>query len=504
MADLRTQLLAYVEATVERVSAEDVLAARALVVRPVWKRRPWRRPVVVALAAAAAVIVLVGGIALFSRWLTRGGPVAPITTTTTTTTTLPPTTTTTTVPSTTSTTVAAQLDPAVAAQWADFATILPTEGPGAFPGDGHIINDLASNGSVLVAVGDATSNADNMMRDGLVWISSDGQTWERVSDPDDLEFGGKTLNAVVAGGPGFVMGGGSVDSEERGPFHPALWTSVDGRDWMRVPNNPALFGDGGSIYDLLVRPTEILAVGLVCYPDQPCASAVWSSPDGLTWRRDWVDEAVYAEGHYAAPNAIAENEHGLVMIGVEVTDPATLDSIPAVWTSEDGLAWERLSPQPDAFTLEGGSLIMWDLAAGPGGLVAVGHDGTNGVVWLSVDGSTWERLPIAPEVFGGAPMTTVIPWSNGYLAAGPDWAIGEDLGGPYPMYPSVPSRPTLWWSPEGRTWYRIGFGAEDAVGAVRGLVGFNGMLVAGGQSGTFMDGQDALWVNETPPAAGGG
>ena len=75
MADLRTQLRAYVEATIERVDAADVAAAREFAARPVWRQPLWRRPVVVALAAGTAVILLVGGIALLTRWLTTPVPV---------------------------------------------------------------------------------------------------------------------------------------------------------------------------------------------------------------------------------------------------------------------------------------------------------------------------------------------------------------------------------------------------------------------------------------------
>jgi hypothetical protein len=494
MADLRTQLRAYVEATIERVDVADALAVRA--VAP--ERRWYQRPVAVALGAAAAMLILVGGVTFLTRWLTQGGP-ATTTTVVTTTTTLAPTTTTT-VPPTTTTTVPV-LNPADAAAWAAVTPVLPEEGIPPFLGGGHVVNDLAGGESLIVAVGDATNSDENAMRSGLVWISADGRSWERVDDPDDLEYGGKGLNAVVAGGPGFVMAGTSCDFEERctAGWRAAIWTSVDGRDWLRVPHDPEVFGDRSGISDLLVRQGEILALGAIC-PDDSCSWAVWASNDGFSWERVWMNATAW-------PNAFAETGAGLVAVGSE--DLETGESVAAVWTSLDGREWQRVTHDPEVFgDGRGVSWAMLDVAGGANGFAAVGLDGTNAVVWVSSDGTTWERLPADPEVFGGSSMTTVISWGSGYLAAGPDWAITPELGGPVPGYPSAPSRPTLWWSPEGRTWFRIPFGAEDAVGAVRSLLGFNGALIAAGQNGPFVTpegepGEDAIWVNEEPPRTGG-
>jgi hypothetical protein len=495
MADLQLQLRSYVEATIERVDVEDVLAVREIVERPLWKHPVWRRPVVVALISAAAAAILVGGVVFLTRWLGQPGPVATTTTTTTSTTTLPPTTTTT-LPPTTTTTTTPGLPPDAAAAWAAFDAVLPVEPMPPFLGGGHVVNDVAASDSMIVAVGDATNSDENAMRSGLVWVSADGLTWERVDDPEDLEYGGKGLNTVVAGGPGFVMAGTSCDFEERCTtgWRAALWTSVDGRDWQRVPHDPALFGERSAIYRLLAHGDEILAVGLVAEEDS-FPTVVWSSRDGLTWERIYASDAAW-------PSILAEGPVGLVGVGSEGADTG---SWAAVWTSQDGREWERVPHDPEVFGAgEGIYEGMASIAYGAAGFVAVGGDGNNAAVWVSPDGRAWERIPYDPAVFEGTSMTTVIAWRGGYLAAGPDWAMGEDLGGPYPGMASVPSRPTLWVSPDGRTWHRLPFGPEDAVGAVRALEEFRGMLVAVGQDGPFVTaegewGRDVVWVNLQPP-----
>jgi len=137
--------------------------------------------------------------------------------------------------------------------------------------------------------------------------------------------------------------------------------------------------------------------------------------------------------------------------------------------------------------------------------VAVGGDTTRATVWFSADGLAWERIPYDPRVFGGTTMKAVIPWGRGYLAAGPEWAMTAVVGGPYPGYPFLATRPTAWWSPDGRSWYRIPLGASEQKGTLRALAGFGGMVFAGGQNGVFMTGtdEDAIWVNAQPPEPGG-
>jgi hypothetical protein len=374
----------------------------------------------------------------------------------------------------------------VAAAWSDWTRLQPTEDRALFDGAGHILNDVAAAGSLIVAVGDAAGSEANGMRDGLVVISADGgTTWERVSDPEDLDVGGKGLNAVIAAGPGFIAGGGSCDTEERGPFHPALWWSSDGRDWVRVPHDPDSFGDRGGIYYLLARDADILAMGAVC-SGELCGGAMWRSADGTEWERIWGIDPDFWGG------------------SLVVTDAGLLVVEPPVWTSIDGTEWSAVPLEPDPFAHDDPELgwSVMDVTLGASGYVAVGSDGNDAAVWTSIDGTSWERIPHDPDVFADASMMDVLAFGEGYLAIGPDWAITEEIGGPVPGMPSVPTPPVLWVSPGGRTWHRIELGGDPA--AVRSMIEFDGSLIAVGQSGTFIDGADAIWINDQPPALGGG
>ncbi len=44
---------------------------------------------------------------------------------------------------------------------------------------------------------------------------------------------------------------------------PAVWTSQDGLQWARVPDDGSIFGSGGGIVDLVGHGSSLVAVGMV-------------------------------------------------------------------------------------------------------------------------------------------------------------------------------------------------------------------------------------------------
>jgi len=472
--------------TLDRLEAPDLWAAAVERAHTAEQpAEPWRRrPLAVASIAAAMTVAIVGGV----LWLTlrTTAPERPVATTVATTTTTSTTTTTT----TTTTLAGTGLDPATAAAWADWTQVELVEDMDAFVGTGHIFKAVAASDTLVVAVGDAGGDeAPGLppMRDGLIWVSEDGLIWERIVDPDDLEFGGTSLETVVAGGPGFIAGGNSCDSDTgECEFAPALFTSIDGRSWDRVEGGQEVFGERGAIYDLLVRDEDILAMGAVCIGED-CGGAAWRSVDGLDWERIWgVDPDNWG-------GRLAEIDGGIVSVA------------PPVWTSSGGTAWTEVPHADDVFDHTDPELgwAVRDLAAGTAGLIAVGNDGNNSIVWRSTDGSNWERVPYDPEAFENGSMMAVIPWGDGFLAAGPEFSLAELYGGPVPGFPDETSAPQLWWSPDGTTWHRISFGEPDDISAIYGITEFRGMVIAVGQAGPWFEGDEAIWVNQDPPTPTG-
>ena len=226
-------------------------------------------------------------------------------------------------------------------------------------------------------------------------------------------FGGATMNSVTVGGPGLVAVGSANSA-------PAVWTSVDGITWSRVPHNEAV--GGGSMSSVTSGGPGLVAVGSF----EPNA-AVRTSADGVTWSRVPNDEAVFggvmgagAASGGATMNSVTAGGPGLVAVGSE-------DIGAAVWTSVDGITWSRV-PYNGAF---GAATMQSVTVAGPG-LIAVGGSGpaergsciTTAVsscsgqarVWISPDGITWSRVP--SEAVGDGLMRTVIVRGSVLISVG--------------------------------------------------------------------------------------
>ncbi len=121
------------------------------------------------------------------------------------------------------------------------------------------MRDVVVGGPGFVAVGrDSSIVGPDTYAVAAVWTSPDGISWSRVTH-DDAVFGrapGEAndifrMTAVTTGGPGLVaigerggesdrvvVSGGWIADRAVG----AVWTSIDGITWSRVPHDPAVFG----------------------------------------------------------------------------------------------------------------------------------------------------------------------------------------------------------------------------------------------------------------------
>ena len=180
----------------------------------------------------------------------------------------------------------------------------------------------------------------------------------------------QTIFDVTVGGPGLVAVGNVRGDDSAGA---AVWTSVDGYAWTRVPHDPEVFGDAGFESDWLMESVTVGGPGLVAIGKADGATAVWTSPDGLTWT---LVPAADIPGA-GAMNDVVAGGPGFVAVG----------GTPAVWTSEDGRNWTRVPP---AMFSSSKAELQAVISVGSH-LVAVGAE-----VWTSVDGVTWTQSEI-PE-----------------------------------------------------------------------------------------------------------
>lgn len=367
--------------------------------------------------------------------LVTSSTVVPKTTTSAPTTTASPETTTTTPPTTT-TTVALQ-----ASGWIQVASDRSVFGGSA----DQVAVSIVEGGPGLVAVG---RDGNNGALDATVWTSPNGIDWTRVPD-DEAGFGGpgsQAMFGVAAGESGLVAVGYDASG---GDADAAVWTSPDGISWIRIDHDESVFGgvDDQDMLSITAGGPGFVAVG-DDYASGESDGAVWTSPDGVTWKR--VTGAALGGVDTQIIESVAAAGTDLVAVGYEYSG-SSWDGV--VWMSSDGATWTRAADPGSVLAGNDNEALLGVTAAGSG-LIAVGYDEANGDwdtrVWTSDDGSDWTLLPADGVVFGG-PEISRSPRSSKEardslrlagrpLATGPMRSCGYRLTGSSGPAPTTPDR----------------------------------------------------------------
>ena len=276
--------------------------------------------------------------------------------------------------------------------------------------------------------------------------------------------------SVTRGGPGLVAVGWDGGSEAQPWWEGAVWTSPDGLSWSRVPRDRDVFSsqfEAGEPEMIRVASGEagrrLVAVGVDHSLGQRSAAAVWFSLDGLFWTRVPHDDTIFGGlSSYFQMDDVVAGGPGFVAAGVEafpegefrrlphtdgvLINPVFWQDVPvcaAIWTSNDRLAWERVpAEQLPAATDENVRLI--GVETGGPGLVAVGWRGQpedrDTVVWASADGETWSLasdLGGALRGPGSQVLLDVVAGGPGLVAVGADGGAGGSSAGVW----TSPGRP---------------------------------------------------------------
>ncbi|MDI5939893.1 MULTISPECIES: hypothetical protein [Micromonospora] len=215
-------------------------------------------------------------------------------------------------------------------------------------------------------------------------------TWRQLADgsvvevPAEFEvFGGPDAVNVgrIAGGPaGWVIAG------NRGTGA-AAWSSADAGEFRLVSGVPELASDAAGrtwAADVTAVASGWVLVGSVRAPGRPGGDpAVWTSPDGLGWRRQ-----VLPAGD--APGDLQR----VVRVGERLVAVGRRGDALAAWV-RDVAGWRpggALGPSAAA-----GSGQVAGLAAVDGGVLAVAVAAAGSSAWFSTDGGGWApvRLPVA-------------------------------------------------------------------------------------------------------------
>ncbi len=259
------------------------------------------------------------------------------------------------------------------------------------------------DGELFVAVGHHVS-------EGAVWLSGDGEVWERVTL---LGFenagGGIEVDAVTVGGQGLMAVGREWLSE--GASVPAVWLSSNGRQWDRA-GDLGQFGDRAAMIDVVQHGDSIYTIG---YVDET-EPAIWVSTDAINWQLVALDLQISG---VVVLTSIASDQTMLAVTGS--SDAENVDA--RVWTSTDGQTWR--GRQQDLLRV--GIPFLDDVLITSHGWIAVGRDSTTyrpsvgAAVWSSVGGRVWRRYPpettaLSPDPAGVA-MTAAV-FGNGVVVAG--------------------------------------------------------------------------------------
>lgn len=272
-----------------------------------------------------------------------------------------------------------------------------------------------------------------------------GYAWTEAAVPAAAGRPDGVVEAVTAGGPGFVaVGRGCVTTIDPPICEGVVWTSTDGRTWARGPasdatDTGAVFSTGGpeiGMFDVAAGTPGVVAIGYAARPN--LQATIWFSPDAASWERIplGLDGAGTAPGDRLAVRVYAVTWDGrqFVAVGEDRSDFngrnfAKAQARAAVWTSPDGRTWTRV---PHTAALDVGKFFdtledpatggMHDVVAGPAGLVAVGSvcdgspNGCQPASWTSTDGHTWERAPDMLTAPGA--LTSVVASPSAYVATG--------------------------------------------------------------------------------------
>jgi hypothetical protein len=270
----------------------------------------------------------------------------------------------------------------------------------------------------LVAVG--TDDVGHV----AVWVSPDGELWDRAEHSAELDAI-DVSDVTVFNGELLVIG----QAEETGQG--VVLTSNDGTSWSRNP----IFGDNLNpesgiemtrlLEDLATtaawQPKGIASTksSLVMVGDTYGNAVVfWHSTDSVSWM---VAEPLPVFDTGGEVIDVVAWEHGFVAVGFDG------GGTPQIWTSDEGTKWASQDTQ-----VEGQGLLA---AASDDVVVVVANSDAGATVWKTTDGGSWMRQD--SQAFSGHSVDAIINSASSFAAVGVEGSTGET---------------SLWTSSDGEIW----------------------------------------------------
>jgi hypothetical protein len=299
-------------------------------------------------------------------------------------------------------------------------TATPGSGPGGFveladfPADEAFeVTGATATADGFVAVGFAGLEGDDYFgrRQGIVWRSSDGRTWQSARDASLANV--TPVRIASLGRDLFMLGLLSVCAENEGCEEVAeagyaIWRAATDGTWQRL-EPPAGMQQALAVDDLVAGWDRLVAFGSAA--DERETPTMWSSTDGV----DWTQTTNLAG--LDPLTAFGASPNGFVAFGtVLLPDRDTSDLAAAL--SRDGATFTAATVPalPNA--------AVDDVAVGAGGLVGVGrgYSGDDidlrGLALFSADGLAWVEGAADDGSFLDAALVAAHAVSAGYVAIG--------------------------------------------------------------------------------------
>ena len=277
-----------------------------------------------------------------------------------------------------------------------------------------LLNAMTAGGPGLVAVGSAMGAKGVTV--AAVWTSSDGATWERVSNAAALRVPGRdaVMQDVANVGSGLVAVGTSCG--EGHDCRPELWRATLSTRWARLSSFEESLAGGARVEGVVALRDTIVVRGAVGE-----SGAIWTISPGGQW-----DESLRTPPGQII-EGVAVHKDGSMAVAWGRDRGKTV-----LWYSEDARAWVQLPYDEEIF----GGAISWgwlpavlDVIPAPSGFVAVGQVAEpflRPAAWSSEDGKSWERTYVGDDT---GHFSTA--WQDGVtmVAWGPDVALRIDEDG---------------------------------------------------------------------------
>lgn len=271
---------------------------------------------------------------------------------------------------------------------------------------------------------------------GLVWTSTDGQTWQASADPALLYT--EPLKLVALGSDRYLVGDyepcatsdqSCADSNKAGY---AVFQSSAGSGWTMLPENAGM--RQGTVDGMIAGHDQLLAYGGAS--DNAVTTTLWRSSNGT----DWTASAMPDLQQITAMSATAT---GFVMFALTFNGSSDIQGLVAR-SSTDGSNFSPLTlpdlsnvpyPEIDGVTTNGSSLVAVGFAEDN-----QGND--TGLALFSPDGASWSVAHDIDGSFADSDLVDAVAIDRGYLAFGYSYATAAAQ--------NLTAR--VWFSADGQSW----------------------------------------------------